>query len=236
MRPGPLPSAPSGLTIRLLAVHLSINAVRETLQDLPAPAALRYETDPETLTPPVTRQQPSRRVVRAVVLLAALTSLAGSAAPAHAAGSCGKQVINDWYDGRIDGTYDLHCYDDAIEQLPRDLRDYSSAPDDIQRALTSRMRGEKAPPNRDPVPTDTGPGEPAPTPPPGEPPVPDPQPGEKPAGPDDPVALPPPGESASSVPVPLLILAGLALLLVAGGSAGYVIRRFQSRRIPPPAL
>lgn len=187
------------------------------------------------MTPPVTRQQPSRRVVRAVVLLAALTSLAGAAAPAHAAGSCGKQVINDWYDGRIDGTYDLHCYDDAIEQLPRDLRDYSSAPDDIQRALTSRMRGEKAPPNRDPVPTDTGPGEPAPPPPPGEPPVPDPQPGENPAGPDDPVALPL-GESASSVPVPLLILAGLALLLVAGGSAGYVIRRFQSRRIPPPAL
>jgi len=38
------------------------------------------------------------------------------------------------------------------------------------------------------------------------------------------------------VPVPLLILAGLALLLVAGGSAGYVIRRLQSRRIPPPAV
>jgi hypothetical protein len=38
------------------------------------------------------------------------------------------------------------------------------------------------------------------------------------------------------VPIPLLILAGLALLLVAGGSAGYLIRRFQARRIPPPAL
>lgn len=195
---------------------------------------------PETLTPPVTRQQPSRRVVRAVVLLAALTSLVASAAPADAAGSCGRQVINDWYDGRIDGTYDLHCYDDAIEQLPRDLRDYSSAPDDIQRALQSRMRGQEAPPNRDPAPTDTGPGpgEPAPTPPPpGDPPVVDPPPGESPpTGPDDPVALPPLGESPSSVPVPLLILAGLALLLVAGGSAGYVIRRFQSRRIPPPAV
>jgi uncharacterized membrane protein len=38
------------------------------------------------------------------------------------------------------------------------------------------------------------------------------------------------------VPVPLLILAGLALLLVAGGSAGYLIRRLQSRRLPPPAV
>lgn len=192
---------------------------------------------PETLTPPVIRQQPSRRVVRAVVLLAALTSLVGSAAPANAAESCGKQVINDWYDGRIDGTYDLHCYDDAIEQLPRDLRDYSSAPDDIQRALQSRMRGREAPPNRDPAPTDPGPDDPQPPTPPGDPPGVDPPPGESPpTGPDDPVALPPLGESASSVPVPLLILAGLALLLVAGGSAGYVIRRFQSRRIPPPAV
>ena len=40
-------------------------------------------------------------------------------------------------------------------------------------------------------------------------------------------------ESASSVPIPLLILAGLALLLIAGGSAGYVIRRVQARRLPP---
>ena len=37
-------------------------------------------------------------------------------------------------------------------------------------------------------------------------------------------------ESASSVPIPLLILAGLALLLIAAGSAGYVIRRVQARR------
>jgi uncharacterized membrane protein len=44
------------------------------------------------------------------------------------------------------------------------------------------------------------------------------------------------GDSASSVPIPLLILAGLALLLVAGGSAGYLIRRLQSRRMPPPAV
>ena len=35
---------------------------------------------------------------------------------------------------------------------------------------------------------------------------------------------------------PLLILAGLALLLVAGGSAGYLLRRVQARRLPPPAV
>ena len=72
------------------------------------------------------------------------------ASPAGAAESCGRQVIDDWYDnGRVDGTYALHCYDDAIEILPRDVRDYSSAKDDIQRALQNRKRGEPAPPATD---------------------------------------------------------------------------------------
>ena len=65
-------------------------------------------------------------------------------------------MIDDWYDdGRVDGTYELHCYDDAIEILPRDVRDYSSAKEDIQRALQAAKRGEDAPPARtDPTPSD----------------------------------------------------------------------------------
>ena len=172
--------------------------------------------------------------MRAAFVLAALVSMLIATAPANAAASCGRQVIDDWYaDGRIDGTYELHCYDDAIEILPRDVRDYSSAKEDIQRALQAKLRGQPAPPaTTDPTPDDEEPSAtpPAarPKPPPTVPPADGP-----PAGPE---AAPPLGESASSVPVPLLILAGLALLLVAGGSAGYVIRRFQSRRIPPPAV
>jgi hypothetical protein len=40
-------------------------------------------------------------------------------------------------------------------------------------------------------------------------------------------------DSADSVPVPLLVLAGLALLLVAAGAAGLIARRVQSRRTHP---
>ena len=36
--------------------------------------------------------------------------------------------------------------------------------------------------------------------------------------------------SASSLPVPLLVLGGLALLLVAAGGAGLAYKRFQTRR------
>ena len=141
-------------------------------------------------------------------------------------------MIDDWYDdGRIDGTYALHCYDDAIEILPRDVRDYSSAKEDIERALQAKLRGERATARDDrSLPEHGGRTR------------------------THPVTTPPTrlreetrrqdsaarkhrprvGESASSVPLPLLILAGLALLLVAGGSAGYLIRRFQSRQLPPP--
>lgn len=175
------------------------------------------------------------RAIGVLVLLGALASLVAVAAPsAAAAASCGKKVLDDWYDGRIDGSYPLHCYDDAIEIIPRDVRDYSSAQEDIERALQARLRNEEAPANADPAPaaTTTDPvGEPAETT------------GEGTArGPDDPVD-PSGGEAAgtveaenvSSVPIPLLVLAALALLLVLGGSAGYLVRRYQARRIPPPA-
>jgi hypothetical protein len=183
---------------------------------------------------PATHHQPFRRAVRAAFVLAAFVSLLVATAPAaSAAPPCGRQVVDDWWqDGRIDGTYADHCYDDAIESLPRDVRDYSSAQEDITRALQAKLRGEDAPPAAaDPTPED---GETATPPPPPPPPPPASSPPAN-GGPQGPEAAPPVGESASSVPVPLLILAGLALLLVVGGSAGYLIRRYQSRQIPPPA-
>ncbi len=195
---------------------------------------------------PAAANQPARGALRTLVLLAAaFGAMLVVASPAGAASSCGRAVIDDWYDnGRVDGTYALHCYDDAIDILPRDVRDYSSAKDDIQRALQARKRGEAAPPaTADPTPGDDdgsasggggsgggsgGSGTPG---------------GETPtetAGPTDGGvdseaggAIDAETDSASSVPIPLLILAGLALLLVAAGCAGYVVRRIQARRLPP---
>ena len=173
-----------------------------------------------------------------VLVLAGLVVLTLSlAGPAAGASSCAKRVIDDWYDnGRVDGTYPVHCYDDAIDALPRDVRDYSSAKDDIQRALQARLRGEDAPPATD----DPSPSEPTAddndadgipndedsTP--GAPNSGDPGEGEVAAGEVDTAA-------SDSVPVPLLVLAGLALVLVAAGSIGYLVRRLQARRVAPPA-
>ncbi len=216
----PRATYPRGLTNRLPRAHPDLNAVRETLHHSPQTAG---ENAPEetTLIPAATHE-PVRGALRVLVVVAAFLTVLAVASPAGAAESCGRQVIDDWYDnGRVDGTYALHCYDDAIEILPRDVRDYSSAKDDIQRALQARKRGEPAPPaTTDPTPrrrpptadtTRTG----------------GPRRGRVGTGRDGRLGRSAERagrrrrrrrDSASSVPIPLLILAGLALLLVAAGS------------------
>jgi cobalamin biosynthesis Mg chelatase CobN len=73
-------------------------------------------------------------------LAVAVSGLAFATSPAAAAKpACWKVVINDWYDGSIDGKYDLHCYREALAHLQGDLKGYSSAYDDINRALQRRI-------------------------------------------------------------------------------------------------
>jgi hypothetical protein len=70
----------------------------------------------------------------AFVILAAATS--GSAA---AKSSCSSRLIADWQDGRIDRTYPVPCYRQALARLPEDVRVYSTATSDITRALHARL-------------------------------------------------------------------------------------------------
>jgi len=187
------------------------------------------------LTTISSRAHTTERLLCALAAIAALVAVLLAAAPASAAPSCARQVIDDWYDdGRVDRTYPLHCYDDAIEALPPDVRDYSSAKEDIQRALQARMRNEPAPAaTTDPSPSGGGTST-TPSKPPKNQTTTD---GSDPKDETTPEAAGPvDSDSASSVPIPLLILAGLALLLIAGGSAGYFIRRYQGRNNPPPAV
>jgi hypothetical protein len=174
-----------------------------------------------------------------------LVVAAVSPAPAGAASACAKRVVDDWFDnGRVDNLYPLHCYREAIKSLPGDARDYSSAEEDIRRALQYATRGKSDP-------GDAPPPAPSPAPAPPPPASPPPPPSTTPANPP-PAPLPSPTTTApepepvdtgtqteaggpvdtsgaSSIPMPLIVLGGLALLLLAAGSAGYVTRRLQSR-------
>src|SRR5207342_685053 len=115
-----------------------------------------------------------------------------------------------------------------IELLQPDVRDYSNAEEEITRALQRRGRTVAPPPaTTDPLPVGSpdevvGPGK--------KPAGPPKQPTTTAVGPSEiespPLAAPPvEGASASAVPIPLLVLSGLALFLFAGGSAGYIVRR-----------
>ena len=144
-------------------------------------------------------------------------------APALAATPCWKQLLNDWYDGRIDKTYPVPCYTQAINHLPTDVEVYSSARDDIQRALASAIAGRKpGSPGRGGGPTASGGG--------GNPP------GSNTSTTGRKSRNGPFGEaidrinpgSADSLPLPLLVLGALALMLVLAGVAGVILRRRQA--------
>jgi hypothetical protein len=85
---------------------------------------------------PVFMASRSRWLVLALVgLLAALAfSTTGQAAT-----GCASALLQDWRDGRIDGTYPVSCYRAALDQMPEDVRIYSSAESDIKRALLARI-------------------------------------------------------------------------------------------------
>ena len=155
-------------------------------------------------------------VASTVLVLSAVVALA-SATPVSAATPCGKKVLADWFDnGRIDRLYPLNCYEEAIDAIPDDLRDYADAEDVITRALQAALRGELAPGGPDPSPGDDDPS------------------ASGGGGADDggggnsdsPQAAPGVDTSGpSSVPIPLLVLGGMSLALLAAGGLGYLSRR-----------
>ncbi|HEX4747546.1 MAG TPA: hypothetical protein VFU99_11775 [Gaiellaceae bacterium] len=50
--------------------------------------------------------------------------------------------MSDWADdGSIGRTYPAPCYQAALETLPEDLRAYTTAAEDIARALSSKRFG-----------------------------------------------------------------------------------------------
>lgn len=152
-----------------------------------------------------------------LVAVLGVLALAVGAPPASAKAPCWRVVLNDWVDDRrFQRTYPLRCYREAIAHVPEDLRVYSSVVEDIQAARQQASRRNfrttqsVRPRNRSATERD-------------------PDRGLFTQGFDK---LGP--RNSDSVPLPLLILAGLSLVLVAAGGVGLVSRRLRSRRVPAP--
>jgi hypothetical protein len=148
-----------------------------------------------------------------LVLAAAFAALSAPGTAAAKGTKCGNAIIADWFDdGRIDKIYPLHCYEEAIDAVPPDIRDYADAADVIQRALQQAMLGRLDPCKgcRNPAKgrsTETG---------------------DQTNGSSTQAVGAVDTSGPSSVPIPLLVLGGIALALLAAGGLGYYQRRHQA--------
>jgi len=162
----------------------------------------------------------ARHLLRTLPLAAALAvgalvalSVAGTAAGAT---PCGKKVLADWFDnGRVDRLYPENCYEEAIDAIPEDLKPYADAEDVITRALQAALNGKLARGGKDPSKNPTAPkGSKNGT--------------NKRGTAESTSAQTAPGvdtSGPSSVPIPLIVLGGMSLALLAAGGLGYLSRR-----------
>ncbi len=174
-------------------------------------------------------------VVGAVVLVAGVQS--ASAAPAATltpTNTCWQDVVNDWlaHQPNVKGIYPIACYTQAIQHLNAypDLRQYSNAMDDIHRALLAAILDERG----------NGPGSSSgggssggggstsggggSTSGGG---------GSSSSGPITHLFNTLGPSSATTVPLPLLVLGGLALFLMLAAVITWITRRIQGKRITP---
>jgi hypothetical protein len=174
------------------------------------------------------------KFLKPLILFIATMALAGGVlgvgkAEARTFSTCSNALIHDWYvDGRVDKTYPVHCYREALKDIPEDQLIYGTLRDDLNRALQATIRKHNG---------NVGPNTPVP-----------------PSGGGGP--LPPGGgggggggglfhwlagklgpSTADTIPIPLLVLGGLALALMLAAAVSFFARRVQARRAatdPPP--
>lgn len=63
--------------------------------------------------------------------------------PAAGATNCSTRLLADWRDGRVDRTYPVDCYRQALASLPEDLQVYSTAKSDLTRELQTQLDSPK---------------------------------------------------------------------------------------------
>ena len=164
--------------------------------------------------------------MKRLLLLATLLAVALPGPASAATSPCRNKVFNDWYpDGKIASTYPVACYRDALKHMPPDAKIYSSLGDDVRAAMRAAMRranGLSAPLQVGHGASAIGAGN------------------VKAAlvsihkSPHDPAVVTnasgqPLGASDSGTPLPILVLGGLAIALVAAGALGAGVRHARGR-------
>lgn len=162
-----------------------------------------------------------------IVVVAAAVATVTPAGAAASKPACGKAVLKDWSDGKLDRTYPVRCYQDALNRMPEDMLSYTTAPDDIERALLARLRAGRTHHAR-PAQTARAQSTPGPA--------------RKPAAAQtgrsdrrpEREALSAAGADsirANGIPRPLVALAGIGALLIVTGSMGLAARKLRGRAV-----
>ena len=171
-----------------------------------------------------------QRVKRALVvaLAAVAVVLPGNA---HAGTPCRDRIYNQWYaTGKISTSFPISCYRDALKHIPTDAQVYSNLDTSIQAALQAALRRSSGSGSAR-VPSAVGTGF------------------ENPGGPHqtkgaretrghDPaatrshmrvIAQPVESSSSSGLPLPIMVLGGVAAALAAAGAIGAGVRYVRRR-------
>jgi hypothetical protein len=175
-----------------------------------------------------------KRVILLLTLLAIAAAFAGSASASRAV-PCRNRIYDDWYhDGQIASTYPIACYRDALKHIPPDAKIYSSLDTDIKAAMQAalqRLRGKAHVPDQIGNGLDTTAHG-----------------GTKGAtvtlhpsreladklsrevaAPSTRGPIAPFADTAANTPLPVLVLGGIALALVAAGAVGTGVRYARRR-------
>jgi hypothetical protein len=134
-------------------------------------------------------------------------------ATSQAAVPCRDKIYNEWYaSGKISTTYPIACYHDALANIPGDAQVYSNLGSDIKAALQGALAGTKGAVGHGLASTLSVTGQ------------------TKGAVHDEHLsASPVAATSGGSVPLPIIVLAAVAILLAGAGAIGTGVKQYRKR-------
>jgi hypothetical protein len=165
-------------------------------------------------------------LVKRLLLLVTLLAVALPGQAGAAGTPCRNKIVSDWTrDGKIASSYPVACYRDALKHIPADADIYSSLRNDVRAAMRAAIRrtqglaapsvvgqGFKDQPRTSSVKSEVTV-------------ISAPNRHDPPSGGVGALA-----GDASGAPLPILVLGGIALALVAAGAIGVGVRHARGRR------